>query len=31
MQSGGLWRMIEVLDAYQIKCCVSLKPAVLEH
>lgn len=27
----GFWRMVEVLDAYQIKCCVSLNMAVLEH
>ncbi len=27
----GFWRMLEVLDAYQIRCCVSLNLAVLEH
>src|SRR5687768_2378834 len=27
----GFWRMVEVLDAYGIKCCVSLNLAVLEH
>ena len=27
----GFWRMLEVLDAYDIKCCVSLNLAVLEH
>ena len=27
----GFWRMTEVLDAYGIKCCVSLNLAVLEH
>lgn len=27
----GFWRMAEVLDAYGIKCCVSLNLAVLEH
>jgi allantoinase len=27
----GFWRMLEVLDAYHIKCCVSLNLAVLEH
>ena len=27
----GFWRMTEVLDRYQIKCCVSLNMAVLEH
>jgi allantoinase len=27
----GFWRMLEVLDAYRIKCCVSLNMAVLEH
>ena len=27
----GFWRMAEVLDAYHIKCCVSLNMAVLEH
>jgi peptidoglycan/xylan/chitin deacetylase (PgdA/CDA1 family) len=27
----GFWRMLEVLDAYKIKCCVSLNLAVLEH
>lgn len=27
----GFWRMLEVLDAYAIKCCVSLNMAVLEH
>jgi allantoinase len=27
----GFWRMLEVLDAYSIKCCVSLNLAVLEH
>ncbi len=27
----GFWRMLEVLDAYGIKCCVSLNLAVLEH
>jgi allantoinase len=28
---AGFWRMTEVLDAYGIKCCVSLNLAVLEH
>ena len=27
----GFWRMLEVLDAYKIRCCVSLNLAVLEH
>ena len=27
----GFWRMLEVLDRYDIKCCVSLNMAVLEH
>jgi peptidoglycan/xylan/chitin deacetylase (PgdA/CDA1 family) len=27
----GFWRMVGVLDAYRIKCCVSLNMAVLEH
>jgi peptidoglycan/xylan/chitin deacetylase (PgdA/CDA1 family) len=27
----GFWRMLEVLDAYDIRCCVSLNLAVLEH
>jgi len=27
----GFWRMLEVLDQYRIKCCVSLNMAVLEH
>jgi allantoinase len=27
----GFWRMTDVLDAYNIKCCVSLNLAVLEH
>lgn len=27
----GFWRMTDVLDAYKIKCCVSLNLAVLEH
>ncbi len=27
----GFWRMVEVLDEYHIKCCVSLNMAVLEH
>ena len=27
----GLWRMMEVLDRHNIKCCVSLNLAVLEH
>jgi allantoinase len=27
----GFWRMLEVLDAYRIKCCASLNMAVLEH
>ena len=27
----GFWRMLEVLDAHKIKCCVSLNLAVLEH
>jgi allantoinase len=27
----GFWRMADVLDAYNIKCCVSLNLAVLEH
>ena len=28
---AGFWRMTEVLDAYHIRCCVSLNMAVLEH
>ncbi|MGE3538195.1 MAG: polysaccharide deacetylase family protein [Candidatus Tectimicrobiota bacterium] len=28
---AGFWRMTEVLDAYHIRCCVSLNLAVLEH
>ena len=28
---AGFWRMVEVLDKYGIKCCVSLNLAVLEH
>lgn len=28
---AGFWRMLEVLDAHRIKCCVSLNLAVLEH
>ena len=28
---AGFWRMTEVLDTYQITCCVSLNLAVLEH
>ena len=27
----GFWRMTEVLDKHNIKCCVSLNEAVLEH
>ena len=27
----GFWRMLDVLDAYNIRCCVSLNLAVLEH
>ena len=27
----GFWRMLEVLDAYDIRCCASLNLAVLEH
>jgi peptidoglycan/xylan/chitin deacetylase (PgdA/CDA1 family) len=27
----GFWRMLEVLDQYRIRCCVSLNLAVLEH
>ena len=27
----GFWRMLEPLDKYNIKCCVSLNLAVLEH
>ncbi|MGE3540537.1 MAG: polysaccharide deacetylase family protein [Candidatus Tectimicrobiota bacterium] len=27
----GFWRMLEVLDAHRIRCCVSLNLAVLEH
>ena len=27
----GFWRMLEVMDRYEIKCCVSLNMAVLEH
>jgi len=27
----GFWRMLEVLDAHRVKCCVSLNLAVLEH
>ena len=27
----GFWRMLEVLDKHNIKCCVSLNLAVLEH
>lgn len=27
----GFWRMLEVLDRYRIRCCVSLNVAVLEH
>ena len=27
----GFWRMLEPLDKYNIKCCVSLNMAVLEH
>ena len=27
----GFWRMLEVLDTYAIRCCVSLNLAVLEH
>ncbi len=27
----GLWRMLESLDKYNIRCCVSLNMAVLEH
>ena len=27
----GFWRMLEVLDRHQIRCCASLNLAVLEH
>ena len=27
----GFWRMVDVLDNYGIRCCVSLNMAVLEH
>ena len=27
----GFWRMLEVLDEFNIRCCVSLNVAVLEH
>ena len=27
----GFWRMLEVLDRHEIRCCVSLNLAVLEH
>ena len=27
----GFWRMLEVLDKHNIRCCVSLNVAVLEH
>ncbi len=27
----GFWRMLESLDRYNIRCCVSLNMAVLEH
>jgi peptidoglycan/xylan/chitin deacetylase (PgdA/CDA1 family) len=27
----GFWRMLEVLDAHHIRCCVSLNMAVFEH
>ena len=27
----GFWRMIEVLDNHNIRCCISLNEAVLEH
>lgn len=27
----GFWRMLEVLDKHEIRCCVSLNEAVLEH
>jgi len=27
----GFWRMLEVLDKHNIRCCVSLNMAVLEH
>ena len=27
----GFWRMLEPLDKYNIKCCVSLNMAVMEH
>ena len=27
----GFWRMLEVLDRYDIRCCVSLNMAVLDH
>ncbi|HBJ33024.1 MAG TPA: polysaccharide deacetylase, partial [Dehalococcoidia bacterium] len=27
----GFWRMLEVLDTHNIRCCVSLNLAVLEH
>jgi peptidoglycan/xylan/chitin deacetylase (PgdA/CDA1 family) len=27
----GFWRMLEVLDQYRIRCCVSLNLAVFEH
>ena len=27
----GFWRMVEVMDKHEIRCCVSLNMAVLEH
>ena len=27
----GFWRMLEVLDHYKIRCCISLNMAVLDH
>ena len=27
----GFWRMVEVLDRYNIRCCVSLSVSVLDH
>ena len=27
----GFWRMVDILDRYEIRCCVSLNMAVLEH
>lgn len=27
----GFWRMLDVMDKYRVKCCVSLNVAVLDH